>query len=152
MFVPLCAGSLRRWIHDGTLGSRSIHSHPQGDTHKRRDTWNACVFIAYTALALHAVIVLLGAFVHYVLHTVSPSPAYTLYTLGPPRLGLLLLSASASSAIAQNDLWIRIFGHRNTRKSAELCLLYPTYGAYLGACFGVIPIDLDWDRPWQAYP
>jgi hypothetical protein len=42
------------------------------------------------------------------IYTVLP-PAYA---LGPPRLGLPLLSASANSAIVQNDLWIRIFVER----------------------------------------
>ena len=36
LFVPLWAGSLRRWVHDGTLGSRSIQLRLQGDPHKRR--------------------------------------------------------------------------------------------------------------------
>ncbi|KAF8259205.1 GPI biosynthesis protein family Pig-F-domain-containing protein [Lactarius quietus] len=162
LFVSLWAGSLRRWIHDGTLGSRNIQLRIQGDPHKRRDIWNACVFTAYTAFALHGVIILFGApFVHYVPHTAFLALLIAIYTvfppayaLGPPRLGLPLLSASAGSAIVQNDLWIRIFVERKqvTRKPAERCLLYPTYGAYLGAWFGVIPIGLDWDRPWQAYP
>jgi len=26
------------------------------------------------------------------------------------------------------------------------------YGACLGAWLGVIPIPLDWDQPWQAWP
>ncbi|KAN0139383.1 GPI biosynthesis protein family Pig-F domain containing protein [Lactarius tabidus] len=160
LFVSLWAGSLRRWVHDGTLGSRSIQLRLQGDPHKRRDIWNAFVFTGYTALALHVVIILFGApFVRYVPHTAFLSLLLAIYTvlppayaLGPPRLGLPLLSASANSAIVQNDLWIRIFIERKTKKPAERSLLYPTYGAYLGAWFGVIPIGLDWDRPWQAYP
>jgi hypothetical protein len=82
LFVPLWAGSLRRWVHDGTLGSRSIQLRLQGDPHKRRvrvslrtsfllltplsyppmqDIWNACIFTVYAFLALHAVIILFGA-------------------------------------------------------------------------------------------
>jgi len=34
------------------------------------------------------------------------------YVLGPPRLGLPLLSASTSDAVVQNDLWVRIFAER----------------------------------------
>ncbi|KAH9035404.1 GPI biosynthesis protein family Pig-F-domain-containing protein [Lactarius hengduanensis] len=161
LLVPWWAGSLRRWVHDGTLGSRNIQLRLQGDPHKQRDIWNAFVFTGYTALVLHAVIILFGApFVHVsplYLHRLPPA-----YALGPPRLGLPLLSASASNTILQNDLWIRIFVERKQvsflllrlvpRKPAERCLLYPTYGAFLGAWFGVIPIGLDWDRPWQAYP
>ena len=93
LLVPWWAGSLRRWVHDGTLGSRNIQLRLRGDPHKQRvrvcsltslrthfvtlhscphmqDIWNACVFTGYTALALHAVIILFGApFVQYVCPT-----------------------------------------------------------------------------------
>lgn len=38
----------------------------------------------------------------------------------------------------------------SAKKPYERALLYPTYGAFLGAWVGVIPIGLDWDRPWQV--
>ncbi|WWC72675.1 uncharacterized protein I206_106639 [Kwoniella pini CBS 10737] len=34
----------------------------------------------------------------------------------------------------------------------ERALVYPVIGSLLGAWLGVIPIPLDWDRPWQSYP
>jgi hypothetical protein len=42
------------------------------------------------------------------LYTILP-PAYV---LGPPHLGLPLLSAPAGYAVVQNDLWVRIFADR----------------------------------------
>ena len=36
LLVPWWAGSLRSWVHDGTLGPRSMQLRLQGDPHKRR--------------------------------------------------------------------------------------------------------------------
>jgi|SRR5712671_5738420 len=36
LLVPWWAGSLRRWTHDGTLGSRSVQQRLAGDPHIRR--------------------------------------------------------------------------------------------------------------------
>jgi GPI ethanolamine phosphate transferase 2/3 subunit F len=163
LLVPWWAGSLRRWAHDGTLGSRSAQQRLAGDPHKQRvrpvlpfcfctsssssshahpqDIRNACVFTAYAALALHVAIILFGApffqCVYLLLFLVisahssarcvfryMPNTAllalllalYTIfppaYVLGPPRLGLPLLSAPAGDAVVQNDLWVRIFAER----------------------------------------
>ncbi|KAI0265295.1 GPI biosynthesis protein family Pig-F-domain-containing protein [Gloeopeniophorella convolvens] len=160
ILIPWWAGSLRRWAHDGTLGSRSVERRLEGDPYKRRDIWNAWVFTTYAALALHVVTILFGApFIEYVPHTSTLTLLVALYTvftpayvLGPPRIGLPLLVAPGGDPLVQNDLWVRIFAERNTRTPPERALLYPTYGAFLGTWFGVIPIGLDWDRPWQAYP
>ena len=38
------------------------------------------------------------------------------------------------------------------RNSLELVLVYPVIGALVGSWIGAIPIALDWDRPWQAWP
>jgi hypothetical protein len=79
LLVPWWAGSLRHWTHDGTLGPRNIQQRLAGDPHIRRvrallmpfflpfsypllqDIWNACIFTAYAALALHVVVILFGA-------------------------------------------------------------------------------------------
>ena len=31
-------------------------------------------------------------------------------------------------------------------------LVYPVIGVLVGSWLGAIPIALDWDRPWQAWP
>ncbi len=223
LLVPWWAGSLRRWVHDGTLGPRSMQQRLRGDPHKRRvrPVSSSSVFISQsyflyahtghlecvslyrvhctcvarsdrfirsaicpvcicpTSLRPHSPYpVHFPSSARYVPHTALLAFLLAIYTvfppaftLGPPRLGLPLLSSSASGAIAQNELWIRIFVERKqvssfplnlvprlimrlfrrTKRPAERCLLYPTYGAYLGAWLGVIPIGLDWDRPWQVY-
>jgi GPI ethanolamine phosphate transferase 2/3 subunit F len=34
----------------------------------------------------------------------------------------------------------------------ERALVYPVVGTAMGCWTGAIPIALDWDRPWQAWP
>jgi len=42
--------------------------------------------------------------------------------------------------------------HYSPRKPIERALIYPAIGTFLGCWVGVIPIALDWDRPWQVRP
>lgn len=73
-----------------------------------------CVYVARQARSL------IDGHVHrYVPHTALLALLIALYAifppayvLGPPRLGLPLLSASAGDAVVQNDVWVRIFAER----------------------------------------
>jgi len=31
-------------------------------------------------------------------------------------------------------------------------MVYPAVGTFVGGWLGAVPIALDWDRPWQAWP
>ncbi|WVQ95316.1 hypothetical protein IAU59_002411 [Kwoniella sp. CBS 9459] len=46
----------------------------------------------------------------------------------------------------------RLFCEFRPESPLERALVYPAVGALLGAWLGVVPIALDWDRPWQSYP
>ncbi|KAK2744816.1 Glycosylphosphatidylinositol (GPI) anchor assembly protein [Myotisia sp. PD_48] len=46
------------------------------------------------------------------------------------------------------DVWREIWGFARPLDS----VWGATVGMVLGAWFGAVPIPLDWDRPWQAYP
>ncbi|WWC65282.1 uncharacterized protein I303_107899 [Kwoniella dejecticola CBS 10117] len=46
----------------------------------------------------------------------------------------------------------RLFCEFRPETPLERALVYPVAGTLLGAWCGVIPIPLDWDRPWQGYP
>ena len=178
LFVSLWAGSLRRWVHDGTLGSRSIQLRLQGDPHKRRVRMSPHSFrilpqtphylFAHVGhlecMRLHRVHCACSArshhfagsafrpvrptylstppilsFTHppsYVPHTALLAFLLAIYTvfppayaLGPPRLGLPLISAYPISAVVQNDLWIRIFVERK-QVSLSLLRLVHVYSSF----------------------
>lgn len=106
------------------------------------------------ALLLHIVLVLFGApIVHYFSRTyvlallvallVVFTPAYV---LGRPSL------ASNTSSLVHRLTWLRLFAEFSLRNEFERALVYPSVGALVGAWIGAIPIALDWDRPWQAWP
>ncbi|WVF67734.1 hypothetical protein IAT40_002493 [Kwoniella sp. CBS 6097] len=97
-----------------------------------------------------------------------------LETLGAPLESHLLRTALLSIHLSLLTVWpvVHTFGipsiydkglaarYRMTRLFCEFrpesplerALVYPAVGALLGAWVGVIPIALDWDRPWQSYP
>ncbi|KDR76870.1 hypothetical protein GALMADRAFT_155582 [Galerina marginata CBS 339.88] len=71
------------------------------------------------------------------------SPAYA---LGVPTLG------NDSASIVKRWTWVRLFAEFSTRNPVERALVYPAIGTAVGCWIGIIPIALDWDRPWQAWP
>jgi len=96
-----------------------------------------------------AVLVLLGAPVGSVEALVK--------TLGLAWFVVLQTLFPASLAVGWNrgrcaDRWRRIFSAFQPNEPLEVVLLFPACGAAFGAWLGAIPIPLDWDRPWQAWP
>ncbi|RPD61579.1 PIG-F-domain-containing protein [Lentinus tigrinus ALCF2SS1-7] len=68
------------------------------------------------------------------------------YTLGIPSLG------SDSPSLVSRLTWVRLFAELSPRTPVERALVYPAIGAVTGSWLGAIPIGLDWERPWQAWP
>jgi len=68
------------------------------------------------------------------------------YVIGTPTLG------SSSASLVKRWTWVRIFADFSTRNPVERALAYPAIGTVVGCWLGIIPIALDWDRPWQAWP
>ncbi|PSS34220.1 hypothetical protein PHLCEN_2v1730 [Hermanssonia centrifuga] len=68
------------------------------------------------------------------------------YTLGVPSW------KATTESLVRKLTWIRLFAELSPRSPIERALVYPTIGTFLGCWGGVIPIGLDWDRPWQAWP
>ncbi|KAF9648315.1 hypothetical protein BDM02DRAFT_3144582 [Thelephora ganbajun] len=73
----------------------------------------------------------------------------TAYVLGPPSFAMF---KDGQADVVLRFTWVRIFAEFKPRTDTERALLYPVLGAMIGTWCGVIPIGLDWDRPWQAWP
>jgi len=57
-----------------------------------------------------------------------------------------------STSVVKRWTWIRLFAELSTRNFVERAIVFPAIGTVIGCWIGVIPIALDWDRPWQAWP
>ncbi|CCM01984.1 uncharacterized protein FIBRA_04058 [Fibroporia radiculosa] len=68
------------------------------------------------------------------------------YVYGPPSLG------TSTEALVIRLTWIRLFAELRPRGAIERAIVYPAIGSLFGCWSGAIPIALDWDRPWQAWP
>ncbi|KAI0074352.1 hypothetical protein K474DRAFT_1581460, partial [Panus rudis PR-1116 ss-1] len=159
----------RKWLLESreSLKSDAGTSNVDNATEKKlqRQKWNddrdkllalakACIFTLATSLVYSFVIILFGAPLnsHY-LHTLLLSLILALltvfspaYTLGAPTL------YSNTESFVRRLTWIRIFAELSPRSPIERAILYSSVGAVLGCWVGAIPIGLDWERPWQAWP
>ncbi|KAK0205549.1 GPI biosynthesis protein family Pig-F-domain-containing protein [Desarmillaria ectypa] len=71
------------------------------------------------------------------------TPAYT--------YGLPTLSSDTESLVVRMT-WVRLFAEFSVKTPVERAIVYPAVGTLVGCWLGAVPIALDWDRPWQAWP
>ncbi|KAJ3523288.1 hypothetical protein NMY22_g11507 [Coprinellus aureogranulatus] len=110
--------------------------------------------VVLASIILHLILILFGApITELVMKTyllalfisiLTTLPA--VYVLGVPTW----LNDPAS--FVKRWTWVRLFAELSPRNAVERALVYPWVGVMLGSWSGVIPIALDWDRPWQAWP
>ncbi|KAG5635370.1 hypothetical protein H0H81_011517 [Sphagnurus paluster] len=101
------------------------------------------------SVILHAVLVLFGApLTTHIPHTYLLALLLALLTLFPPAYAL----GPPTRTSTTHFTWVRLFAQGSIRNPIERALVYPALGAALGCWAGTIPLALDWDRPWQAYP
>ncbi|TFY65876.1 hypothetical protein EVG20_g5210 [Dentipellis fragilis] len=154
------AGWVRMWVREGTMGGKGVEAKLTREG-KGKDLYNAWLFTLYAAVAIYVVVTLFGApltthlaqsfFLSLLLSIlVFFTPAYA---LGLPSLvPLPLIRRDSKESLVLDNTWVRLFAELSPRNPSERALVYPYIGTFLGAWAGVIPIGLDWDRPWQAYP
>ncbi|KAH6877370.1 GPI biosynthesis protein family Pig-F-domain-containing protein [Coprinopsis sp. MPI-PUGE-AT-0042] len=68
------------------------------------------------------------------------------YLLGPPGFGV------DNASLVKRWTWVRMFAELSARNPIERSIIYPSVGTVVGCWLGIIPIALDWERPWQAWP
>lgn len=96
------------------------------------------------ALGLHAVAVLLGAS----LTTQVPETLLLCCVVAVLAIGPIAVAVEPT----EQFVWLRLFSSMEPATDLEFALLAPAVGTLLGCWAGAIPIPLDWDRPWQAWP
>ncbi|KAJ7201102.1 GPI biosynthesis protein family Pig-F-domain-containing protein, partial [Mycena pura] len=148
-------GWVRTWWIEFSLRGANVErrvDRARADARKFTNLWKAWLATAVASGAFHAVLVLFGApLTSHVLKTYLLALLLALLTVFPPAytLGAPLL---APDAVLTRLVWTRLFAEFSARTPMERALLYPAVGTVLGAWVGAIPIALDWDRPWQAWP
>ncbi|KAF9516039.1 hypothetical protein BS47DRAFT_1341364 [Hydnum rufescens UP504] len=130
---------------------------------------NAWVFTLVGSLIYYIVLLAFGAPVSYFSTTASFALLLSIltvyapaYTLPIPYFELFgfrstenqpMNAASASTAGLLDRLtWTRLFSQVQPTTLVERAIVYPVMGTLVGSWVGAIPLALDWDRPWQAWP
>ncbi|PCH37457.1 hypothetical protein WOLCODRAFT_109909 [Wolfiporia cocos MD-104 SS10] len=157
-------GWLRTWSLEQRSHARSEKDSSEVTKHKlERNTLErqrieafrkAAVTTAAASVAFYILIVLFGApIASYPLQTYSLGLLLALLTIWTPAYALGALSfGSSTDVLVLRMTWIRLFAELRPRTPIERAMVYPAVGAAIGCWSGAIPIGLDWERPWQAWP
>lgn len=155
------AGWLRSWAVEEAAGVKAKRNTVEERLHpkKRFPSWvvpfkGAAVATFAASVALHIILILFGApIASRPVETYSLSLLLALLTTFTPAYVLGSPSLEATSeALVVRLTWIRLFAELSPRNLIERAMVYPAMGALLGCWAGAIPIGLDWERPWQAWP
>ncbi|THV05325.1 hypothetical protein K435DRAFT_816582 [Dendrothele bispora CBS 962.96] len=114
----------------------------------------AWLFTLAASVPFHFIIVLLGApIASHILQTYFLALLLSVLMFFAPAYTFGLPSGSSQNEHLLIRLtWIRLFAEFSIRTPIERAMVYSAVGAISGCWLGAIPIALDWDRPWQAWP
>ncbi|KAJ7608412.1 GPI biosynthesis protein family Pig-F-domain-containing protein [Roridomyces roridus] len=139
-------GWVRSWSIDLALQSAGIQR--AADSPKLAHLGSAGLTTAVFSALFYTVIVLLGApLLTHIPQTALLAVLLALLVVFPPAYTYGVPMTAETSTV-----WVRIFVEFTIRTPIERALLYSAVGTLVGAWLGTIPIALDWDRPWQAWP
>ncbi|KAF5351462.1 hypothetical protein D9757_012051 [Collybiopsis confluens] len=144
------------WIDNNLRGAREDKKMQKQNLEKKKlaQYAKAWMFVLSTSIAFHAILVVLGApLISHVTQTYLLALFLAVLTVAPPAytFGPIALSSDSESLIRRLS-WTRLFAEFQIHDPIERAIVYPVVGAVLGSWLGVVPIALDWDRPWQAWP
>ncbi|KAJ7151357.1 GPI biosynthesis protein family Pig-F-domain-containing protein [Mycena crocata] len=147
-------GWVREWWIESLLHGAGIERRidkQRVDEHKFAKLRSAWLATGAVSVLFHAIILLFGApLTSHIWQTYLLALLLSILTIFPPAytLGSPLFTSDTTTHFT----WVRMFAEFSIRTPVERAMLYPAVGTILGCWLGVIPIALDWDRPWQAWP
>ncbi|KAF9224988.1 hypothetical protein BS17DRAFT_731777 [Gyrodon lividus] len=114
----------------------------------------ATAFTVCAAVATFVVAVIFGApLASQHLQTALLASVVAILTSSAPAFALgYPFLATGTAAMINRLTWTRLFAEISPRNAIERAMVYPAVGTVIGSWLGAIPIALDWDRPWQAWP
>ncbi|KAF5372549.1 hypothetical protein D9758_005152 [Tetrapyrgos nigripes] len=150
-------GSVRDWwIGYSLRGAEEENRIERAELNKDKlmQAFRAWYFTLAASILLHVIITLLGApLTSHVLQTYFLALLLSVLMFFTPAYTFGLPSVSSKTEHLLIRLtWVRLFAEFSIRTPIERAMVYPAFGAVLGCWLGAIPIALDWDRPWQAWP
>ncbi|KAJ6588217.1 GPI biosynthesis protein family Pig-F-domain-containing protein [Mycena capillaripes] len=145
-------GWVRTWWIDYALHGAELErrmDRARIDERKFTNLGNAWLATAAASVFFHAVLILFGApLASHVWQTYLLALLLAVLTVFPSAYTI----GSPLDSVMSWMTWVRLFAEFSVRTPVERAMLYPAVGTIIGCWLGAIPIALDWDRPWQAWP
>ncbi|QRV98935.1 GPI biosynthesis family Pig-F protein [Ceratobasidium sp. AG-Ba] len=167
------AGSLRVWNavakgeQEGSSGARDSKKLSEsektlfGTTIKTPPTpakllalKDALVATTFAFPVLFCLIMLFGAPLHsHLIPTSFLALLIAILTVWTPAFTFGLPGFSSTLVDQERrQRWIDTFVEFSVRSPVDRAVVFPALGAIVGCWLGALPMPLDWDRPWQAWP
>ncbi|KAG8930893.1 hypothetical protein FRC02_003499 [Tulasnella sp. 418] len=155
LVIPWWAGYMRIWARDDVYAKTDKFERASTASLDRskalKGAWSATLIgipVFYFALLLFGA----PLNTHYI-HTFLFSLVLSFLTIYTPIYALGIPSQSSEpSALAARLKYVQLLSEFRLTRPAERAIVYPILGALIGSLIGAIPLPLDWDRPWQAWP
>ncbi|PPQ67836.1 hypothetical protein CVT24_003142 [Panaeolus cyanescens] len=164
--VCICAGALllqgwwAGWLRDlwlemnlrGTEDERRVQR--ASYRNKKVTAFRESLVLTLAAsIAIHIILIAFGApITSYILKTYLLALLLAIMTVYAPAYVIGVPLGSSNLSVVKRWTWLRLFVELSPRTPVERALVYPAVGTVVGCWLGIIPIALDWDRPWQAWP